>query len=190
MVAVAVFILLIGLAVAYRISTDSNSDVDIGIGSNGVDVKVKRPAGNAGDSEIQKDVKHTGDNNVAKTLQGGGAGSSTVNKPGATFPKLTYPQGYIYYSITVEDVPTRDGSLARIANDEYPSAEEISVGDMLQSTNTKTLRTRPFGAASGKEVPRDTCFRVLAGDRKKIIAPAPVKSAAWIPAEQTNCPAG
>jgi hypothetical protein len=186
--ALALVMILIGCAVAYRIIVDQNSSVDINAGLNGFGVKVGGTGqGDQSGSSADHKVKAVG-NGSDKSKEGDGPKPQIINKPGAQFDRLALPKGYVYYSINNDDESTRDGSLARLSADEYPAVENIEIGDILQSTNTKTVRTRPFGASSGKATPRDTCFKVLSGSRKKIIAPAPIKSAAWIPVEIATCP--
>jgi hypothetical protein len=188
--ALAAVIVLIGCAVAYRIIVDQSSSVDINAGPNGLGVKVGGVGQNKQSGTSSDHNAGTEGNGPDKPTESDRPEPQTINKPGAQFDRLALPQGYVYYSINTDDVATRDGSLARLSEDEYPIAENIKAGEVLQSTNIKTIRTKPFGAASGKEIPRDTCFEVLSGTRKKIVAPAPIKSAAWIPVEIVACPPG
>jgi hypothetical protein len=184
--AVASVIILIGCAVAYRIFSDRDSDIKVEApGGFGVSVS---GAGGGGESGQKDGTVGPNSKGSERSSPSGIPKQEAINKPGAQFDRLLLPQGYVYYSINTDDEATRDGSLARLSEDEYPVAENIQAGDVLQSTNTKTIRTKPFGAASGKEIPRDTCFKVLSGSRKKIVAPAPIKSAAWIPTEIVTCP--
>lgn len=185
--ALASVLILIGCALAYRITIDRNSNVDFTAGPTGIGVKVGASGKGDASGASVGDGGEAIVNGAHKSTVGSSAGTLIVNKPGSQFDRLSLPQGYVYYSINTDGESTRDGSLARLSADEYPVVENIQIGDILQSTNTKTVRTKPFGASSGKETPRNTCFKVLSGNRKKITAPAPIMSAAWIPVEIVPC---
>lgn len=191
--ALALVIVIVGLAVAYRISTDHSSPIKVGIGTSGISTEiggsgtVAAKQGGASEAALSGKLPEmvTAEKNAT-------AGEATVNseaviRPGSKFAKLNFPQGYIYYEVNEDDEATKAGSLARRSDIEYPIVNDINVGDILISTNSKTFRTRPFGAAVGRILDSGTCFRVIDGERKAIPAPSPIASAAWIPAENVSC---
>jgi len=188
--ALAMVMALIGGAIALRIVINPHDPVDVKFGVDGISAKFN-PSNEGGQNHSRTENSGSKSTNSSQTGKDGSPSSAspTVVLPGSKFPKLAYPQGYIYYEVDVDGMATSAGSLGRQRDDEYPPAESIKAGEILISSNAKSFRTRPFGAAIGQQVGANTCFRIIDGQRKKIPAPPPVSSAAWLPAEVTDCPA-
>lgn len=191
--AVATILILLGAAVAIRIVRSPDQAVTLDVGKDKIGVEIGK-----GDTKSAENTERHVNERVDTTRHiasssteedNGEAENAAVVLPGASFPRLIPPQGYVYYEINQEGITTGAGSLGlyRGNAEEYPLVENIKAGDILITTNQKQFRTRPYKAAIQSKIEPSTCLRVISGIRKKIPPTPPIKSAAWLPVEEVPC---